>query len=73
MVAYVKMGAGKARAGNTSPSNMSIGADWGGPESIAQELTELQLQLSNLTSPCDPVEVSAVIFHQFLNAFHFGK
>ena len=57
MTAYVNMGASKAKLGSSLPSNVSVGADWGGPEAIAHELTEVQLQLSHLTNPTDPQEV----------------
>ena len=57
MVAYVNMGASKAKFGSNLPSNVAVGADWGGPEAISHELTEIQLQLSHLSSPTDPQEV----------------
>ncbi|KAL5257448.1 hypothetical protein ACHWQZ_G012403 [Mnemiopsis leidyi] len=57
MVAYVNMGASKAKLGSNLPSNVSVGADWGGPEAISHELTEIQLQLSHLSNPTDPQEI----------------
>ena len=57
MIAYVKMGASKAKLGSSLPANVSVGADWGGPEAIAHELTEVQLQLSHLNNPTSASEV----------------
>ena len=59
MIAYVKMGASKAKLGSSLPSNVTVGADWGGPEAIAHELAEVQLQLSYLNNPVNPSEVRA--------------
>ena len=67
MTAYVNMGASKAKMGSSMPSNVCVGADWGGPEAIAHELAEVQLQLSHLNNPTDPQEVAFK-----LNIFHFS-
>ena len=66
MVAYVNMGMSKAKLGSSLPSNVAVGADWGGPEAISHELTEIQLQLSNLTNPTDPQEVNIEGFSVFI-------
>ena len=58
MIAYVEMGASKAKMGSSYPCNVAVGADWGGPEAIAHELSEMQLQLSYLQNPTSPREVN---------------
>ena len=67
MVAYVNMGASKAKLGSNLPSNIAVGADWGGPEAISHELTEIQLQLSHLSNPTDPQEVTIYLFNCFIS------
>ena len=57
MIAYVEMGASKAKLGSSYPCNVAVGADWGGPEAIAHELSEMHLQLSYLQNPTSPREV----------------
>lgn len=58
LCAHARLGSSHARLGTHEDAFQGVGADWGGAEGIGTEVRKIKSELSQLTNPSDPAQVS---------------